>query len=87
MPNAFAHIELTTEDLKAGGDADKRYFLIGPRKDAKPPKTGFKLAIIMPGGPGSADFHPFVRRIWKHALPEDYIAAQPVAVKLPADPT
>lgn len=77
--------DVPSEDLKAGGDADKRYFLIGPRKDAKPPKAGFKLAIIMPGGPGSADFHPFVRRIWKHALPEDYVAVQPVAVKWTED--
>lgn len=73
---------VTSEDLKAGGDASKRYFLIGPqKKGAKPPATGYKLAIIMPGGPGSADFHTFVKRIWKHSLGDDYLAVQPVAVK------
>jgi predicted esterase len=37
--------------------------------------------IVMPGGDGSADFHPFVRRIYKHALGEDFLIAQPVAVQ------
>jgi predicted esterase len=37
--------------------------------------------VILPGGPGSADFHPFVKRIFKFALPAGYLVAQPVAVK------
>src|SRR5262249_60214263 len=65
----------------AGGDDRKRYFLIGPRKDAKPPREGFGLVVIMPGGPGSADFHPFVKRIYTTASPDGYPAAQPVAIK------
>jgi predicted esterase len=73
---------VVSEDLKAGGDANKRYFLIGTQKKAaKPPAAGYKLAIIMPGGPGTADFHTFVKRIWKFALSEDYLAVQPVAIK------
>jgi predicted esterase len=47
----------------------------------KPPADGYGLIILMPGGDGSADFHPFVRRIFKHAIPDDFIVAQPVAVK------
>ncbi|HEY1375545.1 MAG TPA: hypothetical protein VGF55_02065, partial [Gemmataceae bacterium] len=39
------------------------------------------LVVILPGGDGSADFHPFVKRIFKYALPDGYLAAQPVAVK------
>jgi predicted esterase len=73
--------DVPCEDLKAGGDKDKRYFLIGGAKAAKPPGTGYKLAVIMPGGPGTADFNPFIRRIWKNALSTDYIVAQPVAIK------
>jgi predicted esterase len=37
--------------------------------------------VVLPGGPGSADFHPFVKRIYKNALPDGYLVAQPVAVK------
>jgi predicted esterase len=73
--------DIPSQELKAAGDADKRYFLIGPKKDAKAPAAGFGLVLILPGGDGSADFHPFVKRIYKNALPDGYVAAQPVAVK------
>jgi predicted esterase len=73
--------DVPAQDLKIGKDENKRYFLIGPMKDAKAPTAGFGLIVVMPGGPGTADFHPFVKRIYKNALPEGYIVAQPVAVK------
>ncbi len=77
--------DIPSQELKAGGDADKRYLLIGPKKDAKPPAGGYGLVVIMPGGDGSADFHPFVKRIYKNALSDEYLAAQPIAVKWAAD--
>jgi len=72
----------------AAGDKNKQYFLIGPYKDTVlgrdshlDTKEGFRLVIIMPGGGGGADFHPFVKRIYKHALNKKYLLAQPVAFK------
>jgi beta-lactamase regulating signal transducer with metallopeptidase domain/predicted esterase len=73
--------DIPSQELQAGGDADKSYMLIGPKKNAKPPAEGYGLLVIMPGGDGSADFHPFVKRIFKNALPDHYLAAQPIAVK------
>lgn len=73
--------DVPSQDLTAGKDARKRYFLIGPPKAAKAPKGGYGLLVVLPGGPGTADFLPFVKRIWKNALPEGYLVAQPVAVK------
>jgi hypothetical protein len=73
--------DIPSQDLRAGKDADKRYFLVGPLKGVKEPKDGFGLLIVMPGGPGSADFHPFVKRIYKNSVPETFLVAQPVAVK------
>src|SRR5687767_162906 len=73
--------DVPSQDLRAGGDEHKRYFLIGPRPGAEAPAAGHGLVVVLPGGPGSADFHPFVKRIFKYALPEGYLAAQPVAVK------
>lgn len=73
--------DVSSQDLKAGKDETKRYFLIGPAKDAKPPKDGYGLVVVLPGGSGSADFHPFVKRIAKNAVPPGYVVAQPVAVK------
>ena len=67
--------------MRAGKDGHKRYFLIEPPKGAKPPKEGYGLLVVLPGGDGSADFHPFIKRIYKNAVPEGYVLAQPVAIK------
>jgi predicted esterase len=73
--------DIPSQVLQAGGDANKRYILIGPKKNTEPPAQGYGLLVIMPGGDGSADFHPFVKRIYKNALPDGYVAAQPIAVQ------
>ena len=73
--------DVPSQDLTAGKDEKKRYFLIGPTKDAKEPKGGYGLVVVLPGGSGSADFHPFVKRVYKNAVPDGYLVAQPVAVK------
>jgi RNA polymerase sigma factor (sigma-70 family) len=73
--------DVPSQDLRAAKDDNKRYFLIGPVKDTKRPKDGFGLVVILPGGPGSADFHPFVKRIYKNSIPDGYLVAQPVAVQ------
>jgi predicted esterase len=73
--------DIPSEDLRAGKDENKRYFLIGPHEGAAKPKKGFGLVVVLSGGDGSADFHPFVKRIYNYAVPEGYLLAQPVAVK------
>ena len=62
-----------------GGDAKKRYLLVGPPKEASARAEGYRLLVILPGGDGSAEFNPFVRRIAKNALPPGYLVAQPIA--------
>jgi RNA polymerase sigma factor (sigma-70 family) len=73
--------DIPSQELQAAGDTQKRYFLIGPKKNTQPPAEGYGLVIILPGGDGSADFHPFVKRIYKHVLSDRYLAAQPIAVQ------
>ena len=73
--------DIVSQDLRVGKDEHKRYFLVEPPKNSKAPKKGYGLIVVLPGGDGSADFHPFVKRIYKNAIPEDYLLAQPVAVK------
>jgi predicted esterase len=70
---------ITVADLRAGGDEHKRYFLIAPGGETLPPERGWKLLIVLPGGDGGADFHPFVRRMYENALPPGYLLAQAVA--------
>ncbi len=73
--------DVKSQDLRIGKDENKRYFLIEPPKAVKEPKKGYGLLVVLPGGDGGADFHPFVKRIYKNAVPEGYVLAQPVAVK------
>lgn len=77
--------DVPSQDIRAGGDQHKRYFLIGPRAEAKAPKDGYGLVLVMPGGDGGPDFHPFVKRVFKYGLGGDYLVAQLVAVKWTAD--
>ena len=73
--------DIPAQDLTVDGNGRMRYCLIGPRENAVPPKSGFKLVVVMPGGDGGEDFHPFVRRIYKHAMNDEFLVAQPVAFK------
>jgi predicted esterase len=81
LPSQDDVADISSEDLRVNKDESKRYFLIGPQKGVQAPKEGYGLVVVLPGGPGGADFHPFVKRIYKHAVPEGYLVAQPVAVK------
>lgn len=73
--------DITSQDLRAGQDENKRYFLIVPPEERPVPTTGYGLLVVLPGGAGNADFHPFVKRIYKQAISDGYLLAQPVAVK------
>jgi len=73
--------DIASQDLRAGTDENRRYFLVGPHQEAELPSKGYGLLVVLPGGNGSADFHPFVKRIFKQAVPEGYLLAQPVAVR------
>ena len=73
--------DVPAQSLFAENDPNKRYFLIGPYPNTPAPKEGYRLLLILPGGDGSADFHPFCKRIYKFALDNQYIVAQLVAPK------
>lgn len=68
---------MQVQELKAGGDERKRYFVI--RKPGEPPKTGWKTLFVMPGGDGSAEFKPFITNIGKFAMPDGYLVVELVA--------
>src|SRR6187399_20147 len=72
-------------DLRAKKDVNKRYFQIGPAKEDKEPKDGFRLLIVLPGGDGGPDFMGFVRNLRANVLGNDYIVAEPVSVKWKPD--
>jgi predicted esterase len=73
--------DIPAQDLRIKADEKQRYFLIGPAAGAAQPEAGFGLLIVLPGGDGSAQFHPFVKRIYKNALDGSFVVAQLVAPK------
>jgi predicted esterase len=77
--------DIASQDLRADKNEHKRYFLVEPGKGVEAPKKGYGLLVVLPGGDGSADFHPFIKRIYKYAVPKGYVLAQPVAVKWTED--
>lgn len=72
--------DVPNRDIHIDGDANKRYFLIGAEQKGAPGEA-LALLVIVPGGDGSADFNPFIRRIWQNALPKGFVVAQAVAPK------
>jgi predicted esterase len=71
---------VAAQDLRAGRDEKKRYFLIGAGGNG-PPAAGYGVLVVLPGGDGSAEFLPFVRRIREQALDDRWVVAQAVAPK------
>ncbi len=78
--------DIPFQDLHAGADGNKQFFLIGPRPGAKKPEAGYRLVLVLPGGEGNADFRPFIQRVLKNALPDDVVIAQLVAPKWTGTP-
>lgn len=68
---------MKVQDLRAGGDEKKRYFVIQRPGDA--PKEGWRTLFVLPGGSGNAEFQPFVTRMAQQAVPEGYLVIQLVA--------
>jgi predicted esterase len=58
-----------------------QYELIGSSAPPKVPAEGYKLLVVLPGGDGSAEFNPFVKRIWQNSLDEEYLVIQLIAPK------
>ncbi len=62
-------------------DNQRTFFLMSPQSVQKVPEKGYGLVLILPGGDGSADFQPFLKRVYAQSVPRGFLAAQLVAVK------
>jgi predicted esterase len=67
------------ERCYARGNSKQQYFLMRQRKPAKPADK-YGLVVIVPGGPGTAEFLPFCANVLTAAaVPDDFLVAQLVA--------
>jgi predicted esterase len=73
--------DMVDELRTVAGQPRMQYYLVRTANADPPTSAGFNLLVVLPGGDGSADFHPFVRRIHGHALDAGTILVQPIAVK------
>lgn len=62
------------------GNPNMSYFFLGP-KGGQMPSTGCGLLVVLPGGDGGPNTHPFVKRVYKYSLPDDFVVVQPLAVR------
>lgn len=58
-----------------------RYFRIDPQNGTKTPAAGFGLLVVLPGGPGTADFLPWVENGIVAQLPKDFVGVMLTAPK------
>ncbi|MEL7239189.1 MAG: hypothetical protein AAGK78_10025 [Planctomycetota bacterium] len=70
---------LAAEPSVVADNEKQQYFLIGEPAENMPDE-GWGVLLVLPGGDGSADFHPFVRNIGERFAPEGYLTIQLVAV-------
>ncbi len=68
----------------AVGKSVGEYLYAAPRAIPDSEK-GSGLLVVLPGGAGTADFFPFVKRIHDNALSDDFALAQPIAKKWTKD--
>jgi predicted esterase len=81
LPAPQGKAEVPSQEITIRGVPRQQYFLHGPKKEGAPPKEGYGLLVVLPGGNGGRDFRGFVGRIYAQALGNDWIAAQPISVK------
>lgn len=71
---------VSSQRLTVAGDPNMSYFLLGPRS-ARVPSGGCGLLVVLPGGNGGPTHLLFVERFYRLSLGDDFLVAQPIAVR------
>lgn len=78
LPDAPDVADIPAERITLREAPAVEYLLIGADK-AKEPEEGWRVLFVLPGGDGSPEFLPFVKRIRKNALSDKYIIVELVS--------
>ncbi|MEM9643656.1 MAG: hypothetical protein AAF989_01575 [Planctomycetota bacterium] len=68
-----------TQSFQLESGAWTRFVMIPPAKQAAKPSGGYPVLFVLPGGDGSVEFHPFVRRFSEDALEGRFVVIQLIA--------
>lgn len=68
--------DVDSAQRSVGSDERRTCLVINAAMLEQVPKTGYGVLVILPGGDGSAEFNPFVRRIARDAAPEGFLVVQ-----------
>jgi len=71
--------DVPCRELLAANNRQMQFFLIGLDTEKPAPASGYPLLLVLPGGDGSSNFLNFVKRIYRNAVPKDYLVAELVA--------
>ncbi|MCA9238818.1 MAG: hypothetical protein KDA37_01400, partial [Planctomycetales bacterium] len=71
--------DVRDKTFRLEADRKLRYKLIGAAEPGEHPADGYKTLVVLPGGDGGADFTPFIKRVFKHSLTDDYLVIQLIA--------
>lgn len=85
IPDSSDVASIPSKAYYADGDRDKLYIVSGGAGAA--PEGGYRVLVVLPGGDGSIDFHPFVKRIQLNCLADRYIVAELVAPRFGSSQT
>ena len=61
---------------KPSKDGPMHFAIIGLDAKRDVPAKGYRVLFVLPGGTGTLDFHPFVKRIHKNVLDDQWITIQ-----------
>ena len=64
-------------EYKLRNDEHLRYRVFTPKAEI----DSYRLVVFLPGGDGSEAFTPWLKSIYQHAMPSDFIAVQLIAPK------
>ena len=73
--------DVSDKAYRAANNAKFLYVEIQSDPPAPEPADGYKVLLVHPGGDGSRDFMPFVKRIYKNVLGPEYLVLELVAPK------
>lgn len=84
-PLARSNADIADSTIKIEVGPSRGEYLFEPARAEPTSAAGAGLLVVLPGGAGTADFFPFIRRMHQNSVSDDFALAQPIAKKWTPD--